>query len=176
MKSKNQKFSNDHKKLLRILRVGMKCGGSIGQTSDFVPRNRFGKISARLWKYVNDTRERMRYFQKHNPKYIREIEQKCPDALALEHEAAMLPDPGADMAETKWWEMGKQFLIESYPHPKLPGQLNENVPVLDNLITARSHRRGRAAKLNRIEFEFERNFERFAKQCRKGTVITNTSG
>jgi hypothetical protein len=115
----------------------------------------------------------MRFFERHEPRFIQEIKQRCPGAFALECEAARLPDPGDDMAYTKWWKVGKKFLIESYPHPEFPGELNENVPTLNKLITARIHRRNRKALLNRIEYEMELNFERFAMQCQKSLAIAD---
>jgi hypothetical protein len=167
LKSQNRLFSANHQKLLKDLKVGGKCGGSISKTSLFVPANRFGKISAKLWKYIYDTRERMRFFQENRPEYLESIERLHPKALTIDQEAAKLPEPNEDMAGKKWCDVGKRILTESYPHPRFPGELNENVPALRNLITAASHQRSRNAIINRIYTELERNFDIFAGQCRK---------
>jgi hypothetical protein len=166
LKSRSKRFSTGHKNLLKRLEVGRGCITLISANPFFIPKNRLGYVSWKLWHYINFTRNRMLYFRQHRPEDLQLMESKSPGGLSLEKEAANLPDISADMAPAKWLKLGKKFLVEAYPHPRFAGVLDHNIISLLGLITAKAHTRSPAALFDRFFYEIERNFELF------GTRIT----
>jgi hypothetical protein len=163
LKSPIKVLSTGHKPLLKKLEVGKGCVTAISRNPLFIPKSRFGYISWKLWHYINETRNRMRFFRQHNSAELKQIEREIQGGLALEKQAANLPDFNKGLAVSKWVELGKQFLSEAYPHPEFPGELNEETSGLKVLIKSEKHLRSHNSILDRIYQEIDRDFEKFAK-------------
>jgi len=66
------------------------------------------------------------------------------------------------MVVNQWWKLALRCLIEAYPHPTKAGELNEQVPALNRLVRAPSHRKTAGKIRSRILERLENKFYSFA--------------
>jgi len=88
-------------------------------------------------------------------------------SLTLLDRASLLPEFHCSTAKA-WWAFAEGCLVAGYPHPDkaLAGEFNETVAVLDEMLTARSHRTDPKTMRRRIREKLEKRFLDFAAVSR----------
>src|SRR6185503_2417606 len=136
MKSPQPKFSDDEKTLWGKLEVGSTFFNMTARARVEADKG-FGRVAWKLWKYVHQLRGQVQTFCAENPKGLAGVDKGSVVKLASD-----LPDFGHDsMVVNQWWKLALRCLIEAYPHPTKAGELNEQVPALNRLVRAPSHRK-----------------------------------
>jgi len=126
------------------------------------PRDTIGNFAFKLWKYVFDLKIETRRVLK-ELQIDEDVVRSCRGNLPLELQSAILPEyhPISESVSA-WWNVAKNCLVEAYPHPQLPGEINEEVSALDALITAPSQRRTPGKLRSHILGRLEKKFFGFA--------------
>jgi hypothetical protein len=91
-----------------------------------------------------------------------------PPELDIARQAALLPDWSADRSVVeRWWFVAKQCLIEAYPSPVSPDQLDDQVPALAAIVTSPKDRPFPGRSRNRILDSLRSKFYSFAGTTRQ---------
>jgi len=141
---------------LENLHLGSALFPNMSKYSRFDILSEMGRLSARLYVYVRQTRIKALAVVKQQRVQIEQLKGIPPSQRTIEEDAALLPEFCSNISVVeKWARLAKRCLAESYPHPTSPNEFDENAPSLKQLDTAPSHQ-GR--KRGKIYHKLEESF------------------
>jgi len=152
------------------LHLGATLFPNMSKSSRFDIQSKMGRLAVRLYVYVRRTRTAALAVTKRKLIDIAQLRKLDPSQRTIEEDAALLPEFGPDISVVgQWAKLAKRCLAESYPHPTMPNEFDENAPSLKQLDTAPSHQ-GR--KRGKIYHKLEESFFSLAggqrsKKCRE---------
>jgi hypothetical protein len=122
-----------------------------------------GSAIFRLYRYVREIRiKATAASQKAGLMEKLKLAQHSGRMLSIEERAALLPEFNSESTVIKqWWKVAQLCLTEAYPHPTLAGEFNEQVPVLNDLVKAPSHRTTEGVLRHKILEKLENKFDSF---------------
>jgi len=112
-----------------------------------------GKIAYQLLLYVCDLRTNAQLHQKR----IKGRTSSFDELPGYHSDAAELTAFSADSV-WKWWDVALACLIDAFPNRTNPAQLDETVPVLNQLVTAKAHRKSAGTIRSRIIEKIQESF------------------
>jgi len=93
-------------------------------------------------------------------------------SMAIEEEAALLPDFTADRSIVeRWWSVAKRCLIEAYPSSQSPADLDEMSPALAGIVRSPVDKASPSRSRNRILDSLKSKFYSFAGLTRNQAPV-----
>jgi hypothetical protein len=148
---------------LKALGLGSAIFPKESKNARFGISDAVGKVAFRLYRYVREIRiKATAASQKAGLMEKLKLAQHSGRMLSIEERAALLPEFNSESTVIKqWWKVAQLCLTEAYPHPTLAGEFNEQVPVLNDLVKAPSHRTTEGVLRHKILEKLENKFDSF---------------